>query len=57
MKENNKENTRIGNETPASYVQSDEEILIEQAKKGDKKSLARLVRNYEQTVYNFSFKI
>jgi RNA polymerase sigma-70 factor, ECF subfamily len=35
-----------------------EEIkLIEQAQLGDKKSLAELVKKYESTVYNFSFKI
>ena len=35
-----------------------EEIkLIEQAKLGDKKSMAELVKKYESTVYNFSFKI
>jgi RNA polymerase sigma-70 factor (ECF subfamily) len=31
--------------------------LIEFAKKGDKKALTQLVKNYEQTIYNFSFKI
>lgn len=35
----------------------DELKLIEQAQRGDKKSLAELVKIYEQTVYNFSFKI
>ena len=34
-----------------------EELLIEKAQNGDKKALAQLVKNYEQTVYNFSFKI
>src|SRR5512147_1146372 len=35
-----------------------EEIeLIEEAKKGNKKALAELVKKYEQTIYNFSFKI
>ncbi len=34
-----------------------EEKLIEKAQKGDKKALAELVKKYEQTVYNFSFKI
>jgi RNA polymerase sigma-70 factor (ECF subfamily) len=34
-----------------------EELLIEKAQKGDKHALAQLVKNYEQTVYNFSFKI
>jgi RNA polymerase sigma-70 factor (ECF subfamily) len=35
-----------------------EEIqLIERAKKGDKKALAEIVKKYEQTIYNFSFKI
>lgn len=31
--------------------------LIEQAQSGDKKALSELVKLYEQTVYNFSFKI
>ena len=31
--------------------------LIDRAQKGDKKALAELVKKYEQTVYNFSFKI
>lgn len=31
--------------------------LIEQAQSGDKKALTELVKLYEQTVYNFSFKI
>ena len=35
----------------------DEIKLIEQAQRGDRKSLAELVKIYEQTVYNFSFKI
>lgn len=34
-----------------------EQTLIQAAKEGDKKALASLVKNYEQTVYNFSFKI
>ena len=35
-----------------------EEIkLIEQAQLGNKKSLAELVKKYESTVYNFSFKV
>lgn len=34
-----------------------EQELIELAKKGDKKALSELVKMYEQTVYNFSFKI
>lgn len=34
-----------------------EEILIEAAKNGDRKALSELVKNYEQTVYNFAFKI
>ncbi len=34
-----------------------EEKLIEKAQQGDKKALAELVKEYEQTVYNFSFKI
>lgn len=35
----------------------DEQSLIEKAQKGDRKALAELVKLYEQTVYNFSFKI
>jgi RNA polymerase sigma-70 factor, ECF subfamily len=34
-----------------------ESILIEQAQRGDRKALTELVKIYEQTVYNFSFKI
>jgi len=35
----------------------DESELIDEAKKGNGKALAQLVKNYEQTVYNFSYKI
>jgi RNA polymerase sigma-70 factor (ECF subfamily) len=35
----------------------DEQKLIQLAQSGDKKALAQLVKIYEQTVYNFSFKI
>ena len=35
----------------------EEEKIIELAQKGDKKALTELVRLYEQTVYNFSYKI
>jgi RNA polymerase sigma-70 factor, ECF subfamily len=35
----------------------DEKLLIDKAKEGDKKALAEIVKKYEQTVYNFSFKI
>ena len=31
--------------------------LIAQAQAGDKQALAELVKNYEQTIYNFAFKI
>ncbi len=34
-----------------------EEQLIENAVGGDRNALAQLVKNYEQTVYNFAFKI
>ena len=34
-----------------------ENELINQAQQGDRKALTELVKNYEQTVYNFSFKI
>ena len=35
----------------------DELNLIEEAKNGDKKAMADLVKAYEKTVYNFAFKI
>lgn len=35
----------------------DEINLIEEAKKGNKKALGELVKKYEKTIYNFSFKI
>lgn len=35
----------------------EENLLIERAKDGDKKALTEIIKNYEQTVYNFSFKI
>lgn len=35
----------------------EEKQIIELAQKGDRKALAELVKQYEQTVYNFSFKI
>lgn len=34
-----------------------EQELIEQAKEGNRAAMSALVKNYEQTVYNFSFKI
>ena len=35
----------------------EEKELILKAQSGDKQALAELVKNYEQTIYNFSFKI
>jgi RNA polymerase sigma-70 factor (ECF subfamily) len=35
----------------------EEKELIEKAQSGDKQALAELVKKYEQTIYNFSFKI
>ena len=35
----------------------EEKQLIEKAQSGDKQALAELVKKYEQTIYNFSFKI
>lgn len=35
----------------------EETQLIEKAQQGDKKALTEIVKLYEQTVYNFSFKI
>ncbi len=45
------------NELSASNLSSAEKNLIDLAKAGNKKALAQLVKNYERTVYNFSFKI
>lgn len=36
---------------------TEEKKLIEEAQKGNKPALAKLVKTYEQTVYNFAFKI
>jgi len=38
-------------------LRMEEKQLIEKAQAGDKKSLSELVKNYEQTIYNFAFKI
>jgi len=35
----------------------EEKDLIKKAQNGDRKALAELVKNYEQTIYNFAFKI
>jgi RNA polymerase sigma-70 factor (ECF subfamily) len=35
----------------------DEKELIKKAQEGDRKALTELVKRYEQTIYNFSFKI
>ncbi|MCX6150480.1 MAG: sigma-70 family RNA polymerase sigma factor [Ignavibacteriales bacterium] len=35
----------------------EESELINQAKNGDRKALTELVKNYEQTIFNFAFKI
>lgn len=35
----------------------DEAELIKRARNGDKEALANIVKTYEQTIYNFSFKI
>lgn len=57
MKANREENNGNENKLSASYISTDENNLIEKAKQGDRKALTQLVKNYEQTVYNFSFKI
>ncbi|MCW8803181.1 MAG: sigma-70 family RNA polymerase sigma factor [Ignavibacteriaceae bacterium] len=38
-------------------VPMEETELIEKAQSGDKQALAELVKKYEQTIYNFAFKI
>ena len=35
----------------------EETEIIKLAQKGDRKALAQIVKKYEQTIYNFSFKI
>jgi RNA polymerase sigma-70 factor, ECF subfamily len=35
----------------------EEKEIIEKAQSGDRQALSLLIKNYEQTVYNFSFKI
>ncbi len=35
----------------------EEKEIIEKAKSGDKEALSEIVKRYEQTIYNFSFKI
>jgi len=35
----------------------EEKALIQKAQSGDKQALAELVKKYEQTIYNFAFKI
>lgn len=40
-----------------NILRMEEKELIEKAQAGDKQSLAELVKNYEQTIYNFAFKI
>lgn len=36
---------------------SDEQLLIDRAQDGSRQALAELVKKYEQTVYNFAFKV
>jgi len=42
---------------PIIILRMEEKQLIEKAQSGDKHALAELVKKYEQTIYNFSFKI
>jgi len=56
MEHKNSQRTRTVNNLSASYV-AEESKLIDLAKGGDRKALAQLVKNYEQTIYNFAFKI
>jgi RNA polymerase sigma-70 factor, ECF subfamily len=52
----NLEKIRTLNDLSASH-ETEESKLIDLAKSGDKKAMAQLVKNYEQTIYNFAFKI
>jgi len=40
-----------------SILRMEEKELIELAKSGDRKALTQLVKDHEQTIYNFAFKI
>lgn len=40
-----------------SIIRMEEIKLLELAKNGDRKALSQLVKDHEQTIYNFSFKI
>jgi RNA polymerase sigma-70 factor (ECF subfamily) len=53
-----KDTAKSGNENN-NYASNStfENEFLEQAQAGDKKALAQLVKNYEQTIYNFAFKI
>lgn len=44
-------------ESPVASYNPDDAELIEKAKSGDRSALTILVKNYEQTIYNFSYKI
>lgn len=57
MKNKKTEMPGTENELSASYNSINESRLIELAKEGDRKALTQLVINYEQTIYNFAFKI
>ncbi len=36
---------------------TEEDVLINEAKAGDRKALSELVKRYEKTIYNFAFKV
>lgn len=44
-------------ESPVASYNPDDAELIEKAKSGDRSALTILVKKYEQTIYNFSYKI
>jgi RNA polymerase sigma-70 factor, ECF subfamily len=56
MKEKNQQEKGTENNFNASN-DSFESELLERAQSGDRKALTQLVKNYEQTIYNFAFKI
>lgn len=56
MKDKNLVKDRNENYPAASNTQLENELL-ELAQSGNKKALAKLVKSYEQTIYNFAFKI
>lgn len=57
MTNRDKKSVNLNPKLPENILLMEEKQLIEKAQAGDRKALAELVKNYEQTIYNFAFKI